>query len=312
MSEPGVSGFAQEHAQLRPLLFSLAYRIVGSVSEAEDLVQDAFLREQRARRDGVEIESRRAFLTTVVTRLAIDHLRSARARRARYVGPWLPEPLLADPEADAAQQAELADSLSLAFLVVLETLSPLERAVFVLREVFDYTYTEIAQIVGRREAACRQLAARARRHVDERKPRFEVSRREREEVAARFFAAFANGNAEALVAVLAHDVVLTADGGGKAAGLPRPLHGRDRVLHALVAFARQGDRIGARLERATVNGGPGGVTRDGEGRVISVVSLEVAGGLVQQIHSIVNPEKLRHLGETADLRALLRSRAARA
>lgn len=295
-----------DREELRPLLFSIAYRMLGSVAEAEDVVQEAFLRAQRAEADGVEIESPRAYLSTVVTRLAIDELRTARARREQYVGPWLPEPLVADPAPGPAQEAELADSLSLAFLVVLETLSPLERAVFVLREVFDYGYAEIAEVVGRSEESCRQLALRARRHVDDRRPRYDVSPGEREEVAARFFAAFESGDAEALVAVLAPDVVFTGDGGGKTVSVPKPVVGRARVSRMLAGFARTGVRAHGTLEPAVVNGGPGAIARDAEGRVAIVLALDVAGGVVQEIRSIVNPEKLRHLGETADLRTLLR------
>jgi RNA polymerase sigma-70 factor (ECF subfamily) len=294
--------------ELRGLLFSLVYRMLGSVSDAEEVVQEAFLREQRARAEGVEIESRRAWLTTVATRLAIDELRSARAQREQYVGPWLPEPLLVDPAPGPAQTAELADSLSFALLVVLETLSPLERAVFVLREAFDYPFAEIARILGRTEESCRQLAVRARRHVDERRPRFEISRREHDEVAARFFDAFEQADAEELVAVLAPDVVLTGDGGGKATALPAPLHGRDRVSKALAGFARQGRELGAGLERAVVNGQPGAIGRAGDGRIVSVFVVDVAEGAVQAVRSIVNPEKLAHLGETANLRELLHGR----
>jgi RNA polymerase sigma-70 factor, ECF subfamily len=297
-----------ERDELRPLLFSIAYRMLGSVAEAEDVVQDAFLREQRARAEGVEIESRRAWLTTVVSRLAVDQLRSARHRREQYVGPWLPEPLLIDPEPGPAQAAELADSLSLAFLVMLETLSPLERAVFVLREVFDYGYAEIGEILGRSEESCRQLATRARRHVEERRPRYEVSQREREEVAARFFAAFERGDTEDLLAVLAPDVVLTGDGGGKAPALPKPLYGAARVAKALAGYGRKASELHASLERVTVNGQPGAILRDAEGRIATVIALQVAEGAVQGIGSVVNPEKLRHIGETADVRALLHRR----
>lgn len=295
-----------EDDELRRLLFSVVYRMLGTVSEAEDVVQEALLREQRARAEGVEIESRRAWLTTVTTRIALDQLRSARVQREQYVGPWLPEPLLVDPAPGPAQTAELADSLSLAFLVLLETLSPLERAVFVLREVFDYPFAEIARIVGRSEASCRQLAVRARRHVDARRHRFDVSREESESVAERFFSAFENGNAEELVAVLAPDVVLTADGGGRTTALPAPLHGRDRVAKALTGFGRQGRRLDAHLERVVVNGQPGGLARSADGRIVSVFVVDVADGQVQAVRSVVNPDKLGHLGETANLRDLLR------
>jgi RNA polymerase sigma-70 factor, ECF subfamily len=295
-----------EREELRPLLFSLAYRMLGSVAEAEDVVQESFLRLERARVEGVEVESPKAYLTTVATRIAIDQLRSARRRREQYVGPWLPEPLLVDPDPGPAEAAELADSLSLAFLVVLETLSPLERAVFVLREVFDYGYAEIGEALGRSEESCRQLAARARRHMDERRPRYEVSREEREALAARFFAAFEHGDADELVAVLAPDVVLTGDGGGKAPALPQPLFGRERVVKALVGFARHGTRVHAALAAVAVNGQPGAIVSDADGRVVAAIALEISDGAVVGVKSVVNPEKLRHLGEPADLRALLR------
>jgi len=294
--------------ELRPAAFAIAYRMLGSVSEAEDLVQEALLRLHRARQAGDRIESPRAYLSTVVTRLGIDQLRSARARRETYVGEWLPEPLLTtDEQDDPARQAELGDSLSLAFLVVLESLSPEQRAVFLLREVFDYPYEEIAQIVGKSEDNARQLAVRARRHVDERRPRFETSREQRERLADRFFAAAQEGDLEGLETLLAHDVVLHGDGGGKAPALARPLHGRHRVARALAAWARQGKRFGGvTVRRAEVNGQPGALMLDPDGNLISVMALDVAEGQVQGVSSVVNPDKLGHLGPVADVRALLR------
>jgi len=294
--------------ELRPAAFAIAYRMLGSVSEAEDLVQEALLRLHRARQAGDRIESPRAYLSTVVTRLGIDQLRSARARRETYVGEWLPEPLLTtDEHDDPARQAELGDSLSLAFLVVLESLSPEQRAVFLLREVFDYPYEEIAQIVGKSEDNARQLAVRARRHVDERRPRFETSREQRERLADRFFAAAQEGDLDGLETLLAHDVVLHGDGGGKAPALARPLHGRHRVARALAAWARQGKRFGGvTVRRAEVNGQPGALMLDPDGNLISVMALDVAEGQVQGVSSVVNPDKLGHLGPVADVRALLR------
>src|ERR687887_1442157 len=214
--------------ELRPLMFSIAYRMVGSVSEAEDIVQEAFLRFHRSFSDG-EAESPKAVLSTITTRLAIDHLRSARVRRERYVGEWLPEPLVTDAVPDAAEHAETADSLSMAFLVLLENLTPVERAVFLLREVFDYDYGEIATIVERSEDNCRQLYVRARRHIDEGRPRFEASRQQRDELAERFLAAAQQGNTNALIEMLAADVVVYGDGGGKAPSWPQPIYGRERV-----------------------------------------------------------------------------------
>jgi RNA polymerase sigma-70 factor (TIGR02957 family) len=294
---------------LRPKAFGIAYRMLGSVSEAEDVVQEAFLRLHRAQEDGERIESLRAYLATVVTRLAIDHLRSARARRETYVGEWLPEPVMTSGDEDPARQAEMADSLSLAFLVLLESLSPEQRAVFLLRDVFDYPYEQIAEIVGKSEPATRQLAVRARRQVDERRPRFEASRRQRGELARRFLAAAGEGDLEALEELLAQDVVLHGDGGGKAPALARPLHGRRRVARTLINWARQAERIGGVTMRPTeVNGQPGAVFIEPGGNLVSVMSFDVAEGRIQAVRSIVNPDKLRHLGPLADLDALLRGR----
>jgi RNA polymerase sigma-70 factor, ECF subfamily len=295
------------HEDLRPLLFSLAYRMVGTVGDAEDLVQEAFLRLHREEKEGSAIESPKAFLTTVVTRLAIDHLRSARVRREEYVGEWLPEPLLVDPGPGPADEAELGDTLSLAFLVVLESLSPVERAVFLLHDVFGYSYAEIAAVVARSEANCRQIALRARRAIDERRPRFDPSAEERRRVAERFFAALA-GDASDIAAVLSEDVVMHGDGGGKVPAIARPLQGADRVSRFWANLVRQGQRAGMQTEPALVNGQPGAVIRAGDGSVASVLALDIAGGRVQAIRSIVNPDKLHHLGRVADVKALLRER----
>jgi RNA polymerase sigma-70 factor (TIGR02957 family) len=293
--------------ELRQTAFAIAYRMLGSVSEAEDVVQEALLRVHDLLQDGGQIDSPRAYVATVTTRLAIDQLRSARVRRERYVGEWLPEPLVVDAPDDPARHAEMADSLSLAFLVLLESLSPEQRAVLLLRDVFDYGYEEIADIVGKREANVRQLAARARRHVEERRPRFEASRDQRDELARRFFAAAQDGDLPGLEAMLADDVVLHGDGGGKAPALARSLHGRSRVARTLVTWSRQGAHFGGvTMRRVEVNGQPGALVLDRDGRVISVMALDVAEGRVQGVRSIVNPDKLRHLGPVADLRALLR------
>jgi RNA polymerase sigma-70 factor (TIGR02957 family) len=298
--------------ELRPGAFAIAYRMLGSVSEAEDLVQEALLRLHRAEAEGERIESPRAYVSTVVTRLGIDQLRSARRRRETYVGEWLPEPLLTSEEEDPAQQAEMADSLSLSFLVLLESLTPEQRAVFLLHDVFDYPYDEVARIVGKSEANARQLASRARRHVDERRPRFEATREQHEKLADRFFAAVGDGDMGALEAMLAEDVVLAGDGGGKAPALARALHGARRVARALATWGRQAPRFGgARFRRVEVNGQPGAVALDADDRVIGVIALDIADGRVQGVRSIVNPDKLRHVGPVADLRELLR-RASRA
>ncbi|HEY6777985.1 MAG TPA: RNA polymerase sigma-70 factor [Thermoleophilaceae bacterium] len=298
---------ADTFEELRPIAFGIAYRMLGSVSEAEDVVQEAFLRLHRAQDQGQRIESPRAYLSTVVTRLAIDQLRSARARRETYVGEWLPEPLVTSPEEDPARQAEMADSLSLAFLVLLENLSPEQRAVFLLREVFDYPYDRIAEIVGKSEVAVRQLAVRSRRHVEEGRSRFEASREQRDELARHFLAAAQDGDLEALEALLAHDVVLHGDGGGRAPALARPLHGRARVARTLLAWMKATVRFGGvSLRPVEVNGQPGAMSFDPEGGLINVLALDIADGQIQAIRSVVNPDKLRHLGPLADLGELLR------
>jgi RNA polymerase sigma-70 factor (ECF subfamily) len=291
--------------ELRPLLFSIAYRMLGSVADAEDVVQDAYVRFQHAVDSGTEIDSPKAYLTATITRLAIDELRSARVRRERYFGTWLPEPLVTDTTADVAQHAETADSLSMAFLVVLESLSPVERAVFLLRDVFDYQYRDIAQIVGKSEANVRQLAVRARRYVDERRPRFEASRREREELARRFLAAVEDGDTDALVEMLAADVALYGDGGGKAPAIPRPVFGRDRVVRMLVSWMADVTQAGVSFELAEINGQPGARSRAPDGSVFNVVTLDIADGVVQAIRAIINPEKLQHLGSVSDARRVL-------
>jgi RNA polymerase sigma-70 factor (ECF subfamily) len=288
------------YEELRPLLFSIAYRMLGSVSEAEDIVQEAFLRFHRERQGGTVIESPKAWLSTVTTRLAINHVRSARVRRERYVGTWLPEPLVTDESADVAQHAETADSLSLAFLVLLESLSPVERAVFLLREVFEYGYDEIAEVVGKTEENCRQIAVRARRQVEAKKPRFEATRERRRQLAERFFQAAATGDAEALLGLLAADVVAYGDGGGKAPALFRPVHGKERVTRLLLGPAAGAERLGITGVRlAEVNGQPGAVFLNDDDRAVLVVSLDIADGLVQTVRAITNPEKLRHVDPTA-------------
>lgn len=295
--------------ELRRSAFAIAYRMLGSVSEAEDIVQEGLLRLHRAREGGERIESPRAYLSTVVSRLSLDHLRSARVRRETYVGEWLPEPLVAGVDDDPAHRAEMADSVSHAFLVMLESLSPEQRAAFLLREVFDEPYERIAEVVGTSEQNARQLAARARRHVGERRHRFDASRQQREELATRFFAAVEEGDLRGLEELLAHDVVFRGDGGGKAPALARALRGRARVARTLLAGLRASARFGISWRREEVNGQPGALFLDGEGRLASVVVLDVVDGRIQGVSSIANPDKLRHLGPLADLRALLRERS---
>jgi len=280
---------------LRPLMLSIAYRMVGSFSEAEDIVQEAFVRLAVAEDS---IESPKAWLTTVTTRLSIDHLRSARVRREEYPGTWLPEPLLADPAPDAAARAETADTLSLALLVVLESLSPVERAVFLLHDVFDYGYGEIAEIVDKSEDNCRQITVRARRHVDARRTRFDPSREQREELARRFFAAVQEGETEPLVELLAADVAFYGDGGGKAPAIGAPMFGAEKVARLLVGFARVAARDGARVEAIEVNGQPGALAVNADGSLISVMALDIVGGAITAIRSIPNPDKIAHISST--------------
>jgi RNA polymerase sigma-70 factor (TIGR02957 family) len=294
---------------LQPVAFAIAYRMLGSVSEAEDVVQEALLRVDQALDAGEQIASPRAFVATVTTRLAINELRSARARREHYVGEWLPEPIITDGDDDPARHAETADSLSLALLVLLESLSPEQRAVLLLHDVFDYGYPEIAAIVGKSEDNARQLATRARRHVNQRRPRFRTTREQRDELARRFFAAVEHGDLAGLEALLAHDVKLTGDGGGKVPALARTLRGRNRVARTLINGSRQATaRLpGLSLRPVEVNGGPGALILDGQQRLIGVWALDIAGGQITSISGIVNPDKLTHLGPVADLSSLLRS-----
>jgi RNA polymerase sigma-70 factor (ECF subfamily) len=295
-------------AELRPVAFAIAYRMLGSVAEADDVVQESLLRVHTAVAGGERIESPRAYVATVATRLAIDQLRSARVRRERYTGEWRPEPVVADAATDPVARAELADSLSLAFLALLERLSPEQRAVLLLRDVFGYGYGEIAAIIGKSEANARQLAVRARRQVEEGRPRFEASRERRDELAARFFAATHDGDLEALEALLARDVVLHGDGGGKVPALARPLQGRKRVARTLLAWFRYGRRIGrVSVRPAEVNGQPGAVLAGPDGSVFGVMALDIRDDRVQAVRSIVNPDKLGHVGPVGDMLALLRA-----
>src|SRR5262245_34500504 len=284
------------YQELRPLMFSIAYRMLGSASEAEDVVQEAFLRYHRESTAGTAIDSPKAYLSTITTRLAIDQLRSARVRRERYVGTWLPEPVLTDDAGDVAAHAETADSLSMAFLVLLESLTPVERAVFLLHDVFEYGYDEIARVIGRTEPNCRQIAVRARRQVDAKRPRFEASRRRREELAERFFAAIIDGDEQGLVGLLAQDVVAYGDGGGKAPAFPKPVYGADRVARLLLGALARGEQLGVRgASYVDVNGQPGAVFLDAEDRAVVAVSLDIADGVVQTVRAVGNPDKLHHL-----------------
>jgi RNA polymerase sigma-70 factor, ECF subfamily len=294
---------AEEFERLRPLLFSIAYRILGSVSEAEDAVQETWLRYAAS---PTQPTSTKAFLSAAVTRISIDVLRSARVRREKYVGQWLPEPLLTDPYQDPERSAELADSVSMAALLLLERLTPLERAVFVLREVFGFGFPEIASAVGRSEVACRQLAVRARRHVDAGRPRFDADRREREKLAAQFFRALREGDVDGLQELLAADIQLVGDGGGKAPTLARSIVGAEKVARVLTSFFPRLARIDVTLEPREVNGQPGAIFRDRDNKVLYTVTLDVLDGQIQTIRSVSNPDKLGHVGPVADAWAVAR------
>ncbi len=296
----------EEFEEFRSLLFSIAYRMTGRVTEAEDLVQEAFVRLEHARQSGVVVESPRAYLAAVTTRLAIDYQRSARARKETYVGTWLPEPIVANLRDSPEQMAELSDSLSMAFLVLLESLSPVERAVFLLREVFDYPYEVIASIVDKSDVNCRQIFARARQHLDGHRVRYEASIEQGEAVLRSFIEAAREGDLDQLVALLAPDAVLYGDGGGKANAIREPLHGRDRIAAFLIALFKQVTRLGVGIEAVLVNGGPGIISHDPEGKVISVFSLDVLGGVIETVRGIVNPDKLHHLGEVSNMARIRR------
>ena len=294
--------------ELRPVAFAIAYRMLGSVSEAEDVVQEALLRVHQALDRGERIASPRAFVATVTTRLAISELRSARVRRERYVGDWLPEPIVTDALEEPARHAEMADSMSLAMLVLLESLSPEQRAVLLLHDVFDYPFAEIAEIVGKREDNVRKLATRARHHVEQRRPRFQTTREQRDELGRRFFRAAEQGDLAGLEALLAHDVELTGDGGGRVPALAQTLRGRTRVARTILNWFRVGARIpGVSLRAVEVNGAPGALYLDAQQRLFGVMALEIAGGQITGISSLVNPDKLTHLGAVADFGALLSS-----
>jgi RNA polymerase sigma-70 factor, ECF subfamily len=295
------SASPQEEAELRGLLFSIGYRMTGSVSEAEELVQEAFFRLERARRQGVVVASPRAYLAAATTRLAIDYMRSARARRETYVGTWLPEPVVADLHGSPEDMAELSDSLSMAFLVMLESLSPVERAVFLLREVFDYSYEDIAGIVDKSEPNCRQIFGRARRHLDAHQHRFDATPEHSEDLVRAFIAATRDGDVDQLVDLLAADAVFYGDGGGKVNAITQPVLGRDGIARFLRTIFEAAGRLHFSFEPIVVNGGPGIITRDGQGKIIGVMSFEVVDGVIQTLRSVVNPDKLGHLGPVSDV-----------
>lgn len=303
MSEP------ETFESLRSLLFSIAYRMLASVSDAEDVVQDTYLRYQHAQDEGAAIESLKSYLCATVTRLAIDQLRSARTRRETYVGQWLPEPIITDGPGgggDPAADTERAESISMAFLLLLQRLRPVERAVFLLHDVFGHSFQEIAGIVGKSEDNCRQLALRARKRVEAERPRFEPDLRQRQDLAQRFFAAISASDVAAIMRLCADDAVVYGDGGGKAPQWSKPITGGDRVAQLLAGVGARIAELGGRLVLREVNGQPGAMIVDDQQRLVSVFALEITGGAVRAVRSVINPDKLRHLGPTADVRALLR------
>lgn len=279
----------------RSLLFGIAYRMLGSVADAQDMVQDAYLRWRNASME--DIHSPRAWLTTAVTRLCINHLQLARVRRESYVGTWLPEPLVDEAAANPADAATLADTLSLALLVVLDTLNPTERAVFILREAFDCAFSDIARIVDKSEANCRQILARARQHIDARQPRHRTSPQDADKVLGPFLAALKAGDLEAMLASLAEKVVLTADGGDKPGALLRPLLGAKQVAQAMLVAARKHGMAGE-LRPASINGLPGFIRMEGS-QARAVLAFEIADDQIQAVFVISNPRKLRHLAPPA-------------
>jgi RNA polymerase sigma-70 factor (TIGR02957 family) len=281
------------YAELRPRAFAIAYQMLGSVSEAEDVVQEAFLRLHQTAQRNEQIASPPAYLTTVVTRLSIDQLRSARARREQYVGEWLPEPLAT--ESSPAERAEAADSLSLALMVLLESLTPQQRAAFLLRDVFQYPYEEVADILGTSVDGTRHLAARARNHLRERRPRYHASRQRREDLVRRFLAAAQEGDLSALEELLAQDAAVHVDGGGKVPAVTRPVNGRDRVARVMSAGMTAMARRGVRLQIVEVNGQPGAAVIDENDQLVGIMAFDIIDGQIQTIHSIANPDKLRHL-----------------
>ena len=276
----------------RSLLFSIAYRMLGSVADAEDMIQETFLRWQKTPPAG--IRSPKAFLVTIVSRLCINQLQSARAKREEYQGPWLPEPLVTGDAGDPSAALSTAESLSVAFLVLLERLTPTERAVFLLREVFDYEYPEIGEILGLSLANCRQIFRRARQHVTESRPRFEPTPQERTDLLRRFLRAAQEGDMEGLVSVLSKDVVLYADGGGRATAVANPIHGADRVARFLVEGRRNLMPADVERREAVINGAPGVVAYSG-GRPYGVLSIDIADGKIRNVFIVTNPDKLERL-----------------
>lgn len=285
---------AEQFTEYRSLLFAIAYRMLGSVMDAEDMVQETFIRCDQARTE--DVQSPKAYLTSIVTRLCIDYLRSARVQRETYVGEWLPEPLIVDVGSDPDAMASLAESLSMAFLVMLERLSPVERAVFLLRKVFDYDYAEIAEMVDKSEANCRQIVARASQHVTEEKVRFDISRQESEALLQEFAQACLNGDVNGLMSVLSEDIVMYSDGGGKKSAALRPIYGADKASRFLLGTLRKIERLHPDYEFrfAQINGQPGVITYI-DGGVDNTMIFEVVDSKIHRIYTVRNPDKLKHL-----------------
>ncbi len=287
--------------QHRSLLFSVAYRMLGTVADAEDMLQETFIRWQQA--DEEEIRSPRAFLITIISRLCINHLQSARVRREEYIGQWLPEPIVTDPAHDPLNIIRVDESLSMAFLILMERLTPVERAVFLLREVFEYEYAEIAAILGQSEVNCRQILRRSRQHVSAMRPRFKVSAQKKSELLERFLRATASGDVHQLIAVLADDAILHSDGGGKAVAVPNLIHGSDAVARAIVRSMSKLVPRNLVLRMAQINGNPGVITYL-EGRPFSVFTIDGTAEQVRAVYVVTNPEKLSHLPPLSGNRAL--------
>jgi RNA polymerase sigma-70 factor (ECF subfamily) len=289
--------------EYRPLLFSIAYRMLGSAMDAEDMVQEAFLRWQRAPEQ--EVNSPKAYLSTVVTRLCLDQLKSARAQREVYVGPWLPEPILTSAQMPGlTDRAELADSLSLAFLTLLESLSPVERAVFLLHEVFEYDYAEISQIVDKSEANCRQMVRRAKQHLQEHRPRYPVAPGQRERLLNRFLQATSSGDMDGLLKLLTEDIVVKSDGGGKASAMRNPLYGKDKAARFIFGLLNKARKVsGYHVRIAEVNGAPA-MLHYLHNQLITVMSFDFTDDQICGIYSVVNPDKLQtvlsELGQLPD------------
>lgn len=280
----------------RAYLFAIAYRMLGSVMDAEDMVQETYLRWQNS--DAAAIESPKSYLAAIITRLCIDHLRSAKVQRETYMGEWLPEPLLLDPLPPQEDMAALADTLSIAFLVLLETLSPTERAAFLLREVFDYEYAEIAEMVGKSEANCRQMVRRARQHLADGRPRFQSTPEEQQHIVYQFAQACVQGDMAGLLALLAEDVVEYSDGGGKVVAAIKPVHGADKVARFFLGLMKKlPDTLAYKL--AIANGRPA-ILSYLDGEPINVTILDIDDGRIQRIYNIVNPDKLRHIKRLGD------------